>query len=62
MEWSKIQIWVWPRPQWVGEFYKHTRVVMGTVIINGARYENPIPTAMYWRPDRMICECSSRWN
>ena len=38
------------------EFYKHTKVAYGTVVINGVRYENPIPTAMYWRPDRMICE------
>ena len=38
------------------EFYKHTKIAYGTVIINGVRYENPVPTAMYWRPDRMICE------
>jgi|MEHZ01.6.fsa_nt_MEHZ011625278.1_3 hypothetical protein len=38
------------------EFYKATKVAYGTVIINGTRYENPVPTAMYWRPDRMICE------
>ncbi|MCH2036068.1 MAG: hypothetical protein MK120_03865 [Puniceicoccaceae bacterium] len=38
------------------EFYKHTKVAYGTVIIDGERYENPAPTAMYWRPDRMICE------
>lgn len=38
------------------EFYKHTKVAYGTVIIDGTRYEHPVPTAMYWRPDRMICE------
>ena len=38
------------------EFYKHTKVAYGTVIIDGTRYETPVPTAMYWRPDRMICE------
>ena len=38
------------------EFYKHTKVAYGTVIVDGVRYENPVPTAMYWRPDRMICE------
>lgn len=38
------------------EFHKATKVAYGTVIINGTRYENPAPTAMYWRPDRMICE------
>lgn len=40
------------------EFYKHTKIAYGTVIINGQSYENPIPTKMYWRPDRMICEYS----
>jgi len=38
------------------EFYKETKIAYGTVIINGTRYEHPVPTAMYWRPDRMICE------
>jgi hypothetical protein len=38
------------------EFYKHTKIAYGTVIIDGQSYENPIPTKMYWRPDRMICE------
>ena len=38
------------------EFYKSTKVAYGTVIINGQRYESPVPIAMYWRPDRMICE------
>ncbi len=38
------------------EFYKSTKVAYGTVIINGRRYESPVPIAMYWRPDRMICE------
>ena len=40
------------------EFYKETKIAYGTVLISGTRYENPVPTAMYWRPDRMICEYS----
>ena len=40
------------------EFYKETKVAYGTVIINGDHYENPVPTAMYWRPDYMVCEYS----
>lgn len=38
------------------EFYKNTKVAYGTVIIDGARYEHPVPVSMIWRPDRMICE------
>ena len=38
------------------EFYKHTKIAYGTVIIDGTRYEHPVPSAMHWRPDRMICE------
>ena len=37
------------------EFYKSTKVAYCTVIINGQRYESPVPIAMSWRPDRMIC-------
>ena len=37
------------------EFYRETRVAYGTVIINGTQYPYPVPTTMYWRPDRMIC-------
>jgi len=38
------------------EFYKHTKVAYGTVIVAGKQYEHPVPSKMYWRPDRMICE------
>lgn len=38
------------------EFYKDTRVLYGSVVINGQVHRHPVPTAMYWRPDRMICE------
>ncbi len=38
------------------EFYKDTRVLYGSVIVDGERFENPKPTRMRWRPDRMVCE------
>jgi len=38
------------------EFYKDAEIAYGTVIIGQTEYANPIPTRMYWRPDRMICE------
>lgn len=37
------------------EFYKDTRVLYGTVIIEGKRHEHPVPKSMRWRPDRLIC-------
>ena len=37
------------------EFYKDTRVLYGSVTIDGELYENPKPTSMRWRPDKMIC-------
>ncbi|NNE92453.1 MAG: hypothetical protein HKN23_12460 [Verrucomicrobiales bacterium] len=38
------------------EFYKDTRVLYGTVIVDGELFENPKPKSMRWRPDKMICE------
>lgn len=38
------------------EFYKDTRVLYGTVVVDGRTYENPKPKSMRWRPDKMICE------
>ena len=38
------------------EFYKDTRVLYGSVIIDGKRHEHPRPKSMRWRPDKMICE------
>ena len=41
---------------WGWEFYKNTRVLYGSVIINGEKHKYPVPTKMFWRPDKMICE------
>lgn len=38
------------------EFYKDTRVLYGTVVVDEKLYQNPVPVKMDWRPDRMICE------
>ena len=38
------------------EFYKATKVAYGSVYVGAIKYTNPVPTAMYWRPDKMICE------
>lgn len=38
------------------EFYKDTRVLYGSVVINQKVHRYPMPKKMYWRPDRMICE------
>ena len=38
------------------EFYKDTRVLYGSVILDGEIFRNPAPTRMMWRPDKMICE------
>ena len=38
------------------EFYKDTRVLYGSVIVNGNRIMHPKPTSMRWRPDKLICE------
>jgi hypothetical protein len=38
------------------EFYKDTRVLYGSVLIDGKLHLNPAPTRMTWRPDKMICE------
>ncbi len=38
------------------EFYKDTRVLYGSVLINGKLHVNPKPRSMRWRPDRLICE------
>ena len=38
------------------EFYKDTRVLYGSVIVDGKTYTHPKPKSMRWRPDRMICE------
>ena len=38
------------------EFYKDTRVLYGTVVVDQTAHRHPVPHKMYWRPDRMICE------
>lgn len=38
------------------EFYKDTRVLYGSVIINGKIHKHPKPASMRWRPDKIICE------
>ena len=38
------------------EFYKDTKVLYGSVIIDGKTYVHPKPKSMRWRPDKMICE------
>ena len=38
------------------EFYKDTRVLYGSVIVDGKTYKHPQPKSMRWRPDMMICE------
>ena len=38
------------------EFYKDTKVLYGSVIVDGKTYEHPKPKSMRWRPDKMICE------
>jgi hypothetical protein len=38
------------------EFYKDTRVLYGSVSVDGKTHRHPKPKRMRWRPDRMICE------
>ncbi|MEM1295117.1 MAG: hypothetical protein AAGH89_07110, partial [Verrucomicrobiota bacterium] len=38
------------------EFYKDTRVLYGSVVVDGETYRHPKPKSMRWRPDKMICE------
>jgi len=37
------------------EFYNHTRVAYGTVLVGDREYACPVPTSMQWRPDKVIC-------
>lgn len=38
------------------EFHKDTRVLYGSVLIDGKLHRHPAPVRMFWQPDRMICE------
>ena len=37
------------------EFYKDTRVLYGSAIVDGEVIKTPKPTSMLWRPDKIIC-------
>ena len=37
------------------EFYNHTKIAYGTVIVADQKYPRPVPTSMRWRPDKVIC-------
>ncbi|MDA7881393.1 hypothetical protein N9A94_03735 [Akkermansiaceae bacterium] len=38
------------------EFYKDTKVLYGSVEIDGEVFEHPKPKSMRWRPDKMVCD------
>ena len=38
------------------EFYKDTRVLYGSIILDGKVYRHPRPRSMRWRPDKIICD------
>lgn len=38
------------------EFYKDTRVLYGSVTIDGKTHRHPKPKSMRWRPDKLVCE------
>ena len=38
------------------EFHKHTKIAYGTIVTDEMRWENPAPTRMFWRPDKMVVE------
>ena len=38
------------------EFHKYTKIAYGTIVTEEVRWENPAPTRMFWRPDKMIVE------
>lgn len=38
------------------EFYKDVKIAYATILANDKEFENPVPTKMYWQPDKMICE------
>ncbi|MBB6463645.1 LamG-like jellyroll fold domain-containing protein [Flammeovirga kamogawensis] len=42
--------------QWGWEFWRHTKVAYGTIIIDGQRYEHPTPVLLDWRPDKMVAK------
>eukprot|EP00966_Prymnesium_polylepis_P311112 7187759-Prymnesium_polylepis.1 len=38
------------------EWYRATKVAAGSIIVDGMRWEQPAPTHMFWRPDKLIVE------
>jgi hypothetical protein len=38
------------------EFHRATKVLYGSVVTDEMRWENPAPSRMFWRPDKMITE------
>ena len=38
------------------EYYKYTKVAYGSLDLDEALLENPKPTRMFWRPDKMVAE------
>lgn len=42
--------------QWGWEFWRHTKVAYGTIIIDGQRFEHPTPVRLDWRPDKMVAK------
>ena len=41
---------------WGWEFHRDTRVAFGTVVTDELRWESPVPSRMFWRPDKMVVE------
>ena len=38
------------------EFHKNVKVAFGSIISENMRWEHPVPSRMFWRPDKMIME------
>ena len=38
------------------EFHKYVKVAFGSIISENMRWEHPVPSRMFWRPDKMIME------
>ena len=44
------------------EFYKYTQVAYGSLELEKELIENPRPTRMFWRPDKMVAEYEIKSN
>ena len=38
------------------EFYRTTKVAFGSIVADGHRWQYPAPSAMYWRPDKVLID------